>query len=697
MTIDATPGSMPRVLYVDLATTREPRAELRAFEPRDSLAKDVACFGGTALAAALLFEENAESAFVVAVGPALREGLPTAGRATVAARAPMTGAYGDGQVGSDLGRRLAAVCEALVVRGTRAGDRSALVIEASGACSLLALPDGEVSPQELGSLLEDRLGPCASLRVGPSALAGVEFASLVAGHSPPSMVGRGGLGRSLASTGLVAIAIRAEPVPVSRESSNRERIEAWLHASPRLAMRAEGGTHELALARAARSEAEDSSRWDTELANAKRKRHGCAGCPTPCGYVFENSLGSLQGARFSALEALGTRLGLRDPKEALSLLEDCDHWGMDAKETGALLESVLEQSRARRESGLEGNLESLRERIACIGRGESIFGAETSRGDEAYRVALGLAPKHGAGHVASRPETNLALRLGAAVATRGAEPMRTFPFLVDGSPHGSHEAALLAPLELPDGSDDPLDPAGKGRLVFWHENVATAIDSSGFCAFSAASLLADGVVGLEVLARTILPAHFAASEDAGLAWQLLGARTLRLIQELNARWGRAALTGVEDRERESLAEPGLLSEYLACRGIEDSGALVARSEAALDAAGFRRLAEGLGESNGGHPELVASTVSERKVGTVQVRAFGALGEALSVEPQSAQLPAAVGEFLHELARRHPGVADRLVRGDAVLPAVYRGGVRLGAGDLVRAGDTLDLVLVTAGG
>ena len=40
-------------------------------------------------------------------GDGVRRGLPTAARATLASRAPLTGLLGDGQVGSDLGRRLA--------------------------------------------------------------------------------------------------------------------------------------------------------------------------------------------------------------------------------------------------------------------------------------------------------------------------------------------------------------------------------------------------------------------------------------------------------------------------------------------------------------------------------------------------------------------------------------------------------------
>ena len=64
---------------------------------------------------------------------------------------------------------------------------------------------------------------------------------------------------------------------------------------------------------------------------------GCAGCPTPCGWVFETPAGARLGGRFNALDSLGGALGLDESADALRILAACNEVGVDAKEVGAAL------------------------------------------------------------------------------------------------------------------------------------------------------------------------------------------------------------------------------------------------------------------------------------------------------------------------------------------------------------------------
>src|SRR6185503_1620786 len=135
-----------RVLHVDLhALEHGSSAELRlpAFEePWATLAS----WGGSALGLACLHEHARRDArgpqpFVLAVGEAVRAGLPTAARVAVLSRAPLSGLYAEGHVGGELGARLARVADALVLEGRTERAGAVLLVEEDGRCVLLARPD----------------------------------------------------------------------------------------------------------------------------------------------------------------------------------------------------------------------------------------------------------------------------------------------------------------------------------------------------------------------------------------------------------------------------------------------------------------------------------------------------------------------------------------------------------------------------
>ena len=696
MTMEEPESQTLRVLSVDLPTGD---SELEPWESTDPVEERIGRAGGSSLAAALLSRSARLDAdappFVIALGAAVKAGLPTAARATVASRAPMTGAYADGQVGSDLARRLARMCDAVVLSGRTERGGAVLEIREDGSTELFEFPElAGATPVEIARVLHERFGECATLRVGPSAAAGVRFASLIAGTSPPSMVGRGGLGFAFAQTGLIAVAVTASREKAIEDASARAAIEALLLSSPRLALRSEGGTLELAQARAARGElrgrgsteavsTDEAEDWDRSVDVTKKTKHGCAGCPTPCGYVFETG-GKNQPARFSVFEALGWNLGLDDPADSLRLLRTCDEWGIDAKESGAILALL-----AKSESALFGDVEGLLAILRKVASGE--FEAAKWGAAELARACGASVPQDSG--VAQRAETNLAVRLGAKVACRGSEPMRTHPFLVDGSVRGSRLEQLFAPFELEQGSEDPLSPIGKGRVVWWHENLTAAIDASGFCAFSAASLLADGVISLDDLASAVAPST--RPTESGQAWLEIGAATLLLIRDLNQTWG-AELAPPESGEP-VFREAGMISEYLEWRGLDKRGNPRADwRERVLDG----RLLE-LGTRGPAvrvtKPSHSTIEREPRKSGNVNLRAFGSLGAKLGAAPIEFELPCPLAELINEIACRIPDAAPSLLSRGEILPAVYREGARLLAEDQIRAGDSLDFVLVTAGG
>ena len=169
--------------------------------------------------------------------------------------------------------------------------------------------------------------------------------------------------------------------------------------------------------------------------------------------------------------------------------------------------------------------------------------------------------------------------LARALAVRGADGMRALPFLA--SDGGERLARLVAPLALSAGASDPESPADKGRLVWWHENLVSALDATGFCAFSAAALLADGVGTLDDLARWVLPES--ARELAGPGERLLGIgeELVQLQLEIEARWG-APPRELAPSARTRLETNGLAPEYRALRGLDASGTFDAEARARFE-------------------------------------------------------------------------------------------------------------------
>lgn len=767
-----------RVLRVDLGALRGGSAGAAR---RASLAEwgsevpDFARLGGGALGLAWIAQAargGRPAPLVVSVGECVKRGAPTAARASVASRSPLTGLFAEGLVGGELARRLASVADALALESSEAEPRfgrgDVLVVEADASVRLerdFAAQDE--SPRALHARLRERFGACAVLANGPAGRRGVAFANLAASGDTPHFVGRGGLGAALGRLGLAAVCVRA-PSVASRTDS--ELTQALL-ASPRLAARAEGGTFEQLAslgasgelrARAFERELDAASVRELarDIGEQRTRSHGCHGCPTPCGWEFRTSSGGAQPARFGASYALGLNLGLERFDDALALLALCDELGLDAKEAGAALAllALAAQERVRVDAphfGARAGFERvLRE---CV-EGASELGRLVARGPRELARALGLELRHTCAKGASvRPDDNLAALLGQCVSSRGGDSMRTFPFQ-------SFDAAQLREwcsrggFELAEEAFDPRAPRGKGLLVAWHEDWSNALDALGFCSFSAAALLSDGVTIIDALEAALAPQWVALRGRGAL---LRAGAELSLAQrELNRAWGASDDDERPHWARARLDAPGVLPEYLAVRAAQragrwswsaaafestgraapsaapgasssaaTSGATSATTGAATSAttsdtssqtasdlargnvSGTARATNeprshsGRGTPSDSAPRAGArdGATGARGPGRVRVRGIGAAaalhsgGRALEALEVALELPCTAQELLTQLAERVPAAAPALVNAGRPVANVARGGALLAAGALVRDGDELDIVAVVSGG
>src|SRR5262245_16649950 len=180
----------PRWIDVDLATwspgeTRPLTRIRRAWADPDPALARIGSWSGAALGLALLarraFDGRSGPALALAVGECVRRGVPTAARASVGARAPLSGLYSEGQVGSDLARRLAGLADALLLSGHGAASEPCVLVLAEDAARLERAGElAGLSARAAHRALEARLGPCAVLAVGPAGERGVALANLAA-------------------------------------------------------------------------------------------------------------------------------------------------------------------------------------------------------------------------------------------------------------------------------------------------------------------------------------------------------------------------------------------------------------------------------------------------------------------------------------------------------------------------------------
>jgi aldehyde:ferredoxin oxidoreductase len=688
----------PRVLRVHLdrlaASGGREGARLEPWSDPDPRVELVGLASGSALGHALFHRATVErrdaAPLVLTVGAAVRAALPTAARTSVLSRSPLTGLPSEGQVGGAFARSLARVADALVLEGASGRRGAVLVVHADAHVELVVDESlAGASPMDVRRALSARFGPCAALAIGAAGEAGLPFASIAALEDPPSFVGRGGLGSVFAGLGLKAIVVLAPPVEPdpARVELDRE-LQRALARSPRLKARSAGGTLELAASFAARDGTAGEEHAFLALAESSTAKKGCDGCPTPCGLVFER--GHPRGAtrhlgRFGALRALSDRLGL-DVEDARALLERCDELALDAKEAGnvlALAAATQRETPLTRASALR----LLDDVVARRG-----LGATLALGAHAAARALGIDPPAARANDFESTAPNFAVRLGAAVSVRGSDPMRTFPFLAVDAASRERLVAAMVGVPLPRGAEIAEEKTAKGRIVWWHENLVSALDATGFCAFSAAGLLSDGVATLDEVARLIGSSAIATSPRPGRALLALGA-SIALLQRATAAHCTSAVRHAVDPE---LDHPALLGEYARLRGLDRAGRPTVRALALI---GNERILDSVLELEDAPDESAPDARPALSgPGRITFGASGPLRRALDTQAAlERDFPATVRECVDEIARRVPKAAGWLVLDGRMVPQVWCDGRRLEPLDWVSDGDHIELVIAVGGG
>jgi len=192
--------------------------------------------GGRGLAVRLLWDLNPvgvdplspENHLILAVGPLTGYPLPSSGKMVIASKSPLTGGYGDGNIGTRAAVELRKLgVDAVVIKG-KAAAPTVLHLD----CGNVVFKDGRdywgLTTKDTEEKLKGELGKdVAVLSIGPAGERLVKYATVISelGRS----AGRPGIGAVMGSKNLKAIAIRgcSEPEPADRGELLKLGAEAY--------------------------------------------------------------------------------------------------------------------------------------------------------------------------------------------------------------------------------------------------------------------------------------------------------------------------------------------------------------------------------------------------------------------------------------------------------------------------------------
>lgn len=322
--------------------------------------------GGRGFAAKILWEEmtcgtdalSPDNKLVFAAGPLTGFALPSSGKLVVAAKSPLTGGYGDGNIGS-----LAAVhmrragYDAVIVDG-KAGKPVVLVVHDTSAEFLDAKDLWGLDSYETQKKLKEFYGPQAGiLCIGQAGENLVKFANVVSQEGRAG--GRPGMGAVMGSKNLKALvlvgsrdlqaAYPKEMVELGSEAYREVMTEPnygfWKRQGTMSTV--EWSQENSVLPTLNYSEgvfekAEDIGGFAME--KIKISNRGCPQCNMTCGNIVKDSEKEESEVDYENVAMLGSNIGLGDLSKVASLIRMADEFGLDTISLGNVLGFAMEAS-----------------------------------------------------------------------------------------------------------------------------------------------------------------------------------------------------------------------------------------------------------------------------------------------------------------------------------------------------------------
>ena len=498
-------GYIGRILYVDLSREKTEVRELRE--------EDVDMFiGGIGLATKILAEEidprvdpfSPDNVLVFMTGPLTGTLVPCSGRYVVAAKSPLTLAWGEAHASGYWGVELKrAGFDGIVIRG-RAGNPVYLWIH-----------DGEVEIRDASKLwgrdiietdieLKKELGKDVRVAaIGPAGERLVRYAIIANDITPdgPRVAGRTGMGAVMGSKNLKAIAVRGKgQIRVKDPRRSRSiitRILPLVLSYPTSQIYAVHGTPgeieefyeygDMPIKNFTEGEWEGIKNitakrfWERGIVKGHR---ACWACPIHCWKYAETKDAKGRAPEYETIAALGSLLMIDDPFYIEKANDLCNRYGIDTISTGVTIAWAIESFEKglltkEDTGGLElrwGDPDLVLKLIEMIGRREG-FGKLLGEGCRLASRIIGRGSERYCMHVKGLempmhdPRAFKGMGLQYATSNRGACHLQGLVFRIE----QGQRVYDLRIYERP----DRFDVKGKGRIVatmqIWHEVVESLV------------------------------------------------------------------------------------------------------------------------------------------------------------------------------------------------------------------------------
>jgi aldehyde:ferredoxin oxidoreductase len=297
-----------------------------------------------------------ENLLIFAIGPLTGLPGPSTGKLVVAAKSPLTGGYGDGNIGSRAALHMkAAGYDAIVVEGVSEkpvyiyieNDR----VEFHDADHLWGLDAFTVERK----LLKEHGRDAGVLTIGPAGEKLVRFATIVSQEGRSG--GRPGIGAVMGSKRLKALVIRGTRRPEVFDEDELRRVAVsalrdikrsplyggWMRQGTMMTIQWANANSVLPAYnfREGVFDHADTISGDY-MEKVKIGQRGCPNCNMVCGNMIRDSEGQVVELDYENVAMLGSNLGLSRLEEVAVLNRLADMYGVDTISLGAVLGFLIE-------------------------------------------------------------------------------------------------------------------------------------------------------------------------------------------------------------------------------------------------------------------------------------------------------------------------------------------------------------------
>ncbi len=325
--------------------------------------------GGRGLAVRLLWDLikpginplSPENCLILATGPLTGYPLPSSGKLVIAAKSPLTGGYGDGNIGTRAAVEIRkAGYDAIVIKG--AAYKPVVLYIGRGKVEFRSADDlwGLGTHEAEEKLIKEYGKDVGTLLIGPAGENLVKYATVISEYGRSA--GRPGMGAVMGSKKVKAIVIKGDnlPEPADRNELIKLGTEAlkkvkesknydfWMRQGT-MATVVWSNTNSVLPTYNFREgvfEYADKISGDV-MEKIKVSQKGCPNCNMPCGMIVEarTDLGTVKAELdYENVAMLGSNIGLGDLNKVSYLNNLADDLGIDTISLGSNIAFAMEAS-----------------------------------------------------------------------------------------------------------------------------------------------------------------------------------------------------------------------------------------------------------------------------------------------------------------------------------------------------------------